>query len=218
MKIGSVTNTEQLPQTLPSSKLNIHSSLYPRRTRSKAFFNETFSLECLQLMGTVGSSEDNAKVSKSTSYKYNVPNQTMLPKKIQEPTTNQSTQTELLIFSEEIKQIEIPVRNIELMPPPKKNTEKRQHRGEFEEEKIKENRVSGVLKFYRLNKRFGFISAEGTDDLFVCEDDLVLSGVNIKQFKDDVYHDRVVSLSFRVKHYLERGKDKRKAIDLRLIP
>lgn len=55
------------------------------------------------------------------------------------------------------------------------------------------------------------------EDVFLCEDDLILSQVNHKQFKDDVYKKSEIRLECTVKKYVEKGVIKRKAVDIRII-
>ena len=102
-----------------------------------------------------------------------------------------------------------------LKQPPKVGLVKRENRGKFNEEEISYDRYTGKLKFYQLKKRFGFISLdEDNSDIFLCEDDLVLSGVNYKKFKDDVFNKVDIKLEFNIKKYLENNKEKRKAINI----
>ena len=103
--------------------------------------------------------------------------------------------------------------DVQLRLPPKK--QKRAERGTFQAEEVKPERVRGVLKFYHLKKRFGFVTLERDGcDIFICEDDLVLSGVNHKQFKEDVAAGQKPLLEFSVKLYWEKDKEKKKAIDI----
>ena len=76
----------------------------------------------------------------------------------------------------------------------------------------------GIVKAYRLNKRFGFIHIEeAKKDVFFCEDDLVISGVNIKQFKNLVYKKQPISLAFKIQTYIDRGSEREKAFDIRIL-
>ena len=105
--------------------------------------------------------------------------------------------------------------DILLKQPPKVGLVKRENRGKFNEEEISYDRYIGKLKFYQLKKRFGFISLdEDNSDVFLCEDDLILSGINYKKFKDDVFNKVEVKLEFNIKKYLENDKEKRNAIKI----
>lgn len=108
---------------------------------------------------------------------------------------------------------------VTLQPPPyKQSLEKREKRGTFTEEHLSEARQNGEIKFYQLKKRFGFIALdEDKSDVFLCEDDLVLSGINIKKFKEAVFKRVQIRMSFVVKHYFENEQPKRKAVEVRLI-
>lgn len=102
---------------------------------------------------------------------------------------------------------------VQLSMPPKK--QKRAERCKFTAEELQPQRVRGVLKFYHLKKRFGFVTAESeSGDIFICEDDIVLSGINHKQFKEDVAAGRKPLLEFAVKVYWEKDREKKKAVDI----
>lgn len=104
----------------------------------------------------------------------------------------------------------------QLQHPPKKV--KRVKRGSFAEETVLSSRVHGTTKFYNLKKRFGFITQENdSSDVFVCEDDLVLSDVNYKKFKEEVAAGRKPRFEFSVKIYQEKAQEKKKAVDLVLL-
>ena len=103
-----------------------------------------------------------------------------------------------------------------LQPIPNKyGLVKREQRGTFCEEILSKERFTGEIKFYQLKKRFGFISLDlDKTDVFLCEDDLVLSGINIKKFKEAVFKKIPQKFSFIIKHYLENGNEKRKAVEV----
>lgn len=106
-----------------------------------------------------------------------------------------------------------------ISPPKKKGLCKREDRGKFIEENITRERTTGTLKFYQLKKRFGFITLdEDESDVFLCEDDIVLSGIHHKHFKDTVLRKNPLRFSFRIKTYEEQGRIKRKAIEIELAP
>ena len=100
-------------------------------------------------------------------------------------------------------------------PPARPGNLKREKRGTFNEEMISFDRYTGLLKFYNLQKRFGFIKVDDEDfDVFICEDDMLLSGLNLRRFKDDVYKKHFVNLDFNIKKYLNSGVEKMKAIHI----
>lgn len=100
-----------------------------------------------------------------------------------------------------------------LKTPPKVGLVKRENRGKFDEEEVSFDRYQGKLKFYQLKKRFGFISLdEDSSDVFLCEDDLILSGICFKRFKEEVFKRSEIRLEFNIKKYQELEKEKRKAI------
>lgn len=103
-------------------------------------------------------------------------------------------------------------------PPVKLAIIKRKQRGEFETEDVSGDRHTGSIKFYNLKKRFGFVSMDDdSTDVFICEDDLIVSGINHKKFKQDVFNKEIVRVSFCVKSYVEKGKTKRKAIEIEVL-
>ena len=105
-----------------------------------------------------------------------------------------------------------------LKQPPKVGLVKRENRGKFNEEEVSYDRYTGKLKFYQLKKRFGFVSLdEDNSDVFLCEDDLILSGLSFKKFKEDVFKRCEIRLEFNIKKYMEGEKEKRKAISVNII-
>ena len=105
-----------------------------------------------------------------------------------------------------------------LKQPPKLGVVKRENRGKFNEEEVSYDRYTGKLKFYQLKKRFGFVSLdEDSSDVFLCEDDLILSGIGFKKFKEDVFKRNEIKLEFSIKKYMEGDKEKRKAISVNII-
>ncbi|CAG9317848.1 unnamed protein product [Blepharisma stoltei] len=118
-----------------------------------------------------------------------------------------------------VKSIEIEQAPIILKSPPQKvGLVKREKRGQFNEEEVTQGKFTGKLKFYQLKKRFGFITLD-TDqaDIFLCEDDLLLSGINHKKFKESIINKQPLSFRFHIKKYIENGKEKRKAIDIEVF-
>lgn len=105
-----------------------------------------------------------------------------------------------------------------LQQPPKIGLVKREIRGKFNEEEVSYERYTGKIKFYQLKKRFGFISLdEDRSDVFLCEDDLILSGISYKKFKEDIFNKSGLRLEFNIKKYLEGDKEKRKAINIAIF-
>ena len=113
-----------------------------------------------------------------------------------------------------LKFVPITVNEIILQrPPARPGNIKRQKRGTFNDEMISFSRYTGQLKFYNLQKRFGFIKVDNEDfDVFICEDDMLLSGQNLRKFKDDVYKKHSVGFAFNIKKYMNNGVEKMKAV------
>ena len=129
-----------------------------------------------------------------------------------------STESEVSPTIQRLRLCNIIENEVKLQAPPKCGLVKREKRGVFNEEKVSYDRYDGEIKFYQLKKRFGFIALdEDKSDVFLCEDDLVLSGVNIKKFKEAVFKRTVIRMNFLIKFYYENGAQKRKAIEVKLI-
>lgn len=105
-------------------------------------------------------------------------------------------------------------------PPVRPGNIKREKRGTFNSEAISYDRFSGSLKFYNLQKRFGFIKIDNEEfDAFICEDDLLISGQHLRKFKDDVYKKLLVNFVFNIKKYTNNeGVEKWKAVNIQIVP
>ncbi|OMJ75544.1 hypothetical protein SteCoe_25278 [Stentor coeruleus] len=117
--------------------------------------------------------------------------------------------------------IKIPVQtsNVILKPPPlKPGLVKREKRSKFENERISENFYIGKLKFYNLKKRHGFITIPDGGDVFLVEDELALSGIYLRKFKDDVFKQKVFNLKFRIKTRFDNNKENRIATNIEILP
>ncbi|OMJ79009.1 hypothetical protein SteCoe_21038 [Stentor coeruleus] len=112
--------------------------------------------------------------------------------------------------------IKIKEKVVILKKPPNKN---RLQRGTFEGEKVTIKKYTGKIKTYNLRKRFGFIKADGDEKLevFICEDDLVLSGINMKQFKDRISKKGLIQLRFNIKMHFIKEKKVNKAVEIEFI-
>lgn len=115
--------------------------------------------------------------------------------------------------------VPLPVSTVEeaktplLQMPPKKV--RRAQRGTFESESVLSSRVRGTIKFYNLKKRFGFITQENDgSDVFLCEDDLILSEINHKKFKEEVAAGRKPRFEYSLKVYQDKNQAKKKAVSL----
>jgi hypothetical protein len=123
-------------------------------------------------------------------------------------------------LSSSIRPIAIPVSKSEVIlkpPPSKPSLVKREKRSTFENEFISDEFFVGKVKFYHLKKRHGFISLEGSDDVFLVEDELVLSGIVLRKFKDDVYNKKEKILRFKIKTRTDNGKIKKIATNIEII-
>ncbi|OMJ76579.1 hypothetical protein SteCoe_24024 [Stentor coeruleus] len=83
---------------------------------------------------------------------------------------------------------------------------KRKARCNHYNEIVSEERYSGILKKYQLKTRYGFIKTQ-SKKVFLCEDELVLSGVNLRKFKDCIYNKIPIHLEFNLKSFVENGKE-----------
>lgn len=140
------------------------------------------------------------------------------PRSLWDEKSRVETLLQVKLDNEQVDQAVASVPNELVLSPIKKGLCKREVRGKFTEEIVTAERTTGTLKFYQLKKRFGFITLdEDESDVFLCEDDIVLSGIHHKHFKDTVLRKNPLRFSFRIKTYEEQGKAKRKAIEIELV-
>lgn len=113
---------------------------------------------------------------------------------------------------------QIQVNQVKLQAPPKKGKAKREERGKFQQEQVTNQKHTGLMKFYHFKKKFGFITLDSDEkDVFLCEDDVVLSGINPKVLRNNIINKVTTRFSFCIKVYNENGKEKRKAVDLTIL-
>ena len=113
----------------------------------------------------------------------------------------------------------VSIKNIILQNPPKMN-DKRKQRSFVEGEKVTVKKFTGKLKNFNLRKRFGFIKIEEkgvTSEVFVCEDDLILSGINYKQFKENVYKKKPIYMRFNIQKHFSDSKEVQKAVEIEIV-
>lgn len=129
-----------------------------------------------------------------------------------------STESDASPSIDQRKLCTVSMNDVKLHPAPLKSSlVKREKRGTFTEENVSDERQFGEIKFYQLKKRFGFVSLDADkSDVFLCEDDLVLSGVSMKKFKEAIFKRAQIRLSFLIKFYYENSQPKRKAIDVKI--
>lgn len=102
---------------------------------------------------------------------------------------------------------------VKLQEPPPKSYKKRVQRCTYEKEEITKNKIKGVLKKYNLKTRYGFIKTQESKIFFV-EDDLVLSGVDLKEFKDNLRKKISISFECDIKKVWDKGKEIEKAVNI----
>lgn len=123
-------------------------------------------------------------------------------------------------LSKNIRPISIPVQKSEVIlkaPPLKTSLIKREKRSTFENESISDDFFIGKVKFYNLKKRNGFITVVGSEDVFLPEDELALSGIVLRKFKDDIYNKKEKILRFRIKTRRDNGKINRIATNIEVL-
>lgn len=116
--------------------------------------------------------------------------------------------------------IKIPVQKSDIIlkaPPVRPGNAKREKRSKFETEKLSEKYHYGKLKFFNLKKRYGFIAREGECDVFLVEDQLIISGLNYRKFKDDVFNKIPVNFKFQIKYHADQGVEKLIAVNIEII-
>ena len=102
-------------------------------------------------------------------------------------------------------------------PPVRPGNVKREQRSKFETERLSEKYYYGKLKFFNLKKRYGFISREDGEDAFLVEDQMIISGVNYRKFKDDVFNKLPVNFKFQIKSHTDLGIEKQIAVNIEII-
>lgn len=96
---------------------------------------------------------------------------------------------------------------VQLQAPPLNRHKKRRERCKHENEEQSSEVVEGEIKRYNLKNRFGVI-CYNQQKVNVYEDDLILSGTNIKKFKDMVKKKVKILVEFQLKKVLEEGVEK----------
>jgi hypothetical protein len=97
---------------------------------------------------------------------------------------------------------------------PAKSLSKRLERCQYEGEEVIGARKPACIKFYNLRGRFGFLTLDDGTDVFFCEDDILVSGYPLKQFKDEVSRKANLALVCDVIRYESRGEEKLKAANI----
>ena len=78
--------------------------------------------------------------------------------------------------------------------------------------------ATGKLKFYSFRNRYGFILWDrDASDIFLCEDDLVLSGIKLKDVKKAITKKIEMKFRFTVLKYVRDGNNARKAVNLEVL-
>lgn len=96
---------------------------------------------------------------------------------------------------------------VQLQAPPPYKYKKRRERCKHENEETSSEIIQGEIKRYNLKNRFGVICFN-QQKVNVYEDDLILSGTNIKKFKDMVKKKIKILVEFQLKKVFEEGSEK----------
>ena len=116
--------------------------------------------------------------------------------------------------------LKIPVQKSNIIlqaPPARPGNVKREQRSKFETEKLSEKYYYGKLKFFNLKKRYGFVTRDDGNDVFLVEDQMIISGVNYRKFKDDVFNKLPVNFKFQIKSHNDLGIEKQIAVNIEII-
>lgn len=105
---------------------------------------------------------------------------------------------------------------VQLQAPPLNRYKKRRERCSHENEEVNLKVIEGEVKRYNLKNRFGFIYYK-QQKVNVYEDDLILSGTNIKKFKDLVKKKCKIIVEFQLKKVFEEGVEKLRPINIQVI-
>ena len=104
---------------------------------------------------------------------------------------------------------------VQLHPPPLNRYKKRRERCTHNNEEVNSEVIEGEIKRYNLKKRFGVICFY-QQKVNVYEDDLILSGTNIKIFKDLVKKKCKIMVMFQLKKVFEEGVEKLRPINIQV--
>jgi hypothetical protein len=105
---------------------------------------------------------------------------------------------------------------VTLQPPPLAKFRKRKERCTKENETVCSEVIYGVIDRYNLKKRFGKIKTS-EQKFLVYEDDLVVSGVNLRHFKKAVLNKVNINVEFKIKKFEDNGIQKARPCDIRMI-
>lgn len=105
---------------------------------------------------------------------------------------------------------------VTLQPPPLAKFRKRKERCTKENETVCSEVIYGVIDRYNLKKRFGKIKTS-EQKFLVYEDDLVVSGVNLRHFKKAVLNKENIKVEFKIKKFEDNGIQKARPYDIRMI-
>ena len=197
---------------------------------NKAFFDASMSISELKLLGEINSIDvidslncESIRKTKSASNTMNPCNYfgNKIPKtrkmdsicntdKISE-LDDEITNNKILFIG--IDELKFPC--IKLQNPPVCRNRRRIERSTHQNQTISSEKITGVLKNYNLKKRFGFVKTENAK-IFVCEDELILSGINYKHFKDKVFSKAHIILKFHIKIHNDNGKNMQKAVNIEI--
>jgi hypothetical protein len=105
---------------------------------------------------------------------------------------------------------------VKLQPPPLEKFKKRKERCTNLNESFSLQVHVGVVFRYSLKKRLGKIKFD-EQKIVLFEDDLVVSGVNLRQFKNSVGRKENIRVQFKIKKYEENGNVKTRPFDIRIL-
>lgn len=87
-----------------------------------------------------------------------------------------------------------------------------------DDEKIIHDNVKGKIKCYSFKKRFGIaVSDMDRKEIFLYENEMVVSGVKLREIKKAIIRKHPLGLQFSVLEYFVKGVEYRKAVDISII-
>ena len=105
---------------------------------------------------------------------------------------------------------------VKLQAPPLDKFKKRKERCTKSNETISNEVINGVIDRYNLKNRFGRIKTSESKYVLY-EDDLVVSGVNLRHFKKAIKQKENIKVEFKIKKYEDNGTQKLRPCEITTI-
>jgi hypothetical protein len=192
------------------------------------FFDNSIPLTELQLLGETSPLEPiNQKFQESCEKAKSECKNFKLPARLSFYKTKSKEKPRVFTFCNPIDEVDEDIKKnkleikldlpcVKLQPPPLDKFRKRKERCTRQNETISNEVINGVIDRYNLKNRFGRIKT--SEKKFVLyEDDLVVSGVNLRHFKNAVKKKENIKVEFKIKQFEDNGAEKIRPCEIRII-